>query len=186
MRVISIGSRWPVVALLLLVAAANPTSGVTPRPDVRPGPYDAGVSMPYSPARDGRRCFVKHNNKPDRDDAAIIKTAFDKCNNGGTVILDQTYQIGSPLDLTFLQHIDVIVTGEIHFNVSGVYYWAENSFKYEFQNQSVYWKWGGEDVNIYGDLSNEHSIIDGHGESFWEEGHINKTVSTPALSCYWN
>jgi galacturan 1,4-alpha-galacturonidase len=134
--------------------------------------------MPCSPAREPKRfCFVQPGTAPDRDDAAHILDSFHKCNDGGTVVLDQSYLIGSPLDLTFLKHIDVVITGEIHFDASDVYCWAENSFKYDFQNQSVYWKWGGEDVNIYGDLSREKSVIDGHGQPYWEEIQTNKSVS---------
>lgn len=159
------------------VVSANPHFKLPKRPDVKPYPYDSGTPMPYSPARDaGRYCYVKPGISEDRDDAAAIFDAFHKCNDGGTIIFDRDYLIGSPLDLTFLRHIDVIITGEIHFDASDVYYWAENSFKYDFQNQSVYWKWGGEDVNIYGDLSNEKSVLDGHGQAYWEEIQTNKSV----------
>lgn len=98
------------------------------------------------------------------------------------MVLDQVYRVGSPLDLTFLRHVDVVITGEIHFDDSDVYYWAENSFKYEFQNVTVFWKWGGEDVNIYGDLKNDQSVIDGHGQAYWEEIQTNKSVSQTALN----
>ncbi|EFQ32826.1 exopolygalacturonase [Colletotrichum graminicola] len=36
-----------------------------------------------------------------------------------------------------------------------------HSFKFVFQNQSVFWKLGSKDVNIYGDLGNDRSIMDG-------------------------
>jgi galacturan 1,4-alpha-galacturonidase len=42
------------------------------------------------------------------------------------------YPISSPLDLAFLAHVDVVITGQIHFNASDVYYWAEHGFKYKF------------------------------------------------------
>lgn len=98
------------------------------------------------------------------------------------MVLDQVYRVGSPLDLTFLRHVDVVITGEIHFDDSDVYYWAENSFKYEFQNVTVFWKWGGEDVHIYGHLKNDQSVIDGHGQAYWEEIQTNKSVSQTALN----
>lgn len=159
------------------LASANPYSRIPKRPEVQPAPFDSGTPMPCSPARDPKRyCFVKPGSSDERDDAAVILDAFHKCNDGGTVVFDSEYLIGSPLDLTFLKHIDVVISGEIHFDASDVYYWAENSFKYDFQNQSVYWKWGGEDVNIYGDLSNGKSVIDGHGQAYWEEIQTNKSV----------
>ena len=134
--------------------------------------------MPFSPDREqGRYCPVEPGNHDEDnvDDAPTILRAMKECNNGGTVVFDKKYYISSPLDLTFLSHIDVAITGEIHF-VDNVHLWAEQSFKYEFQNQSVFWKFGGEDVNIYGDLGNDKSVIDGHGQAYWEEARKNKTV----------
>ena len=166
-----------VAAGILSSTTATPDPDIPKRPYLEPSPYNSGKDLPCSPPRDeGRYCFVKPDCSHKRDDAPRILKAFQRCNDGGTVVLDKSYLISSPLDLTFLKHIDVVVTGEIHFNDDDVYYWAEHSFKYAFQNQSVYWKWGGEDVNIYGDLSNGKSLIDGHGQLFWEEGRANKTV----------
>ncbi|RYN96331.1 putative exopolygalacturonase X [Alternaria tenuissima] len=171
-------SKLYLFSVFAAFAAASTTNShhLPKQPSIIPAPYDSGKPMPCSPAREPKRfCFVQPGTAPDRDDAAHILDSFHKCNDGGTVVLDQSYLIGSPLDLTFLKHIDVVITGEIHFDASDVYYWAENSFKYDFQNQSVYWKWGGEDVNIYGDLSREKSVIDGHGQPYWEEIQTNKS-----------
>lgn len=173
------------IASLLLVTAANvfATSilqdrGVPIRPNIKPAPFNTGKAFPCSPPRHSKRhCFVDSHSSPGVDDAPAILNALIECNHGGTIILDKKYHVSSPLDLTFLKHVDVAITGEIHFDDSDVYYWADNSFKYEFQNQSVFWKWGGEDVNIYGDLSKEGSIIDGHGQAYWKEIETNKSVS---------
>lgn len=140
--------------------------------------------MPHSPPRDpSRYCYVKPGCGPERDDAPRILRAIEKCNNGGTVVFDKAYQINTRLDLTFLKHIDLVITGEIHFT-DDVYHWAEESFKYDYQNQSVFWKFGGEDVNIYGDLGNEKSVINGHGQPFWQECRINKTLKRPMLFAF--
>lgn len=114
-------------------------------------------------------------------DVRVVRNPTHTINNGDTVLLDKTYRLGSPLDLPFLKHIDVVITGEIHLNDSYVYYWADHTFKYDFQNMSAFWKWGGEDVNIYGDPTNGKSLIDGHGQLFWEEGFKNKTIRRPML-----
>ena len=177
-------SGFILLASILTVAASRGTA-VPKRPHLEPSPYNAGAAMPHSPQRDRHRfCHVVPSRGHNRDDAPKILHAFKKCNNGGTVVLDQTYEIASPLDLTFLKHIDVVITGEIHFSDDDVYYWAENSFKYEFQNQSVFWKFGGEDINIYGDLENDKSVIDGHGQAYWEEIQTNKTVSKHCISAW--
>jgi galacturan 1,4-alpha-galacturonidase len=172
------------VSALLQIATASPENLPT-RPNVQPSPYNVGQDMPPSPPREeGRYCYVKPSCKGELgDDAARIFEAFQKCNNGGTVVLDKKYWIASPLDLTFLAHVDVIITGEINFR-DDVYYWAENSYKLPFQNMSTFWLWGGEDVNIYGDLSNGKSVLQGHGEAYWKEYVTNKTVS-PLVQWLW-
>jgi galacturan 1,4-alpha-galacturonidase len=163
---------------LASLATASRPAGIPQRPDIKPWPYNTGQPMPLSPPRDeDRYCHVTAPCHPREDSAPRILKAFEECNDGGTVVLDQVYLISSPLDLTFLQHVDVVITGEVHFDDSDVYYWAENSFKLPFQNMSAFWLVGGEDVNIYGDLSNDASVLDGHGQAYWEEIETNKTVS---------
>jgi galacturan 1,4-alpha-galacturonidase len=156
--------------------AARPES-LPERPILEPLPYHAGQALPASPPRDDDRyCHVRAGCHARDDAAPRILKAFEDCNDGGTVVLDQVYWVRSPLDLTFLKHVDVVVTGEVHFDDSDVYYWADNSFKYPFQNTSGFWQIGGEDVNIYGDLRNDRSLIDGHGQAYWKEIETNKTV----------
>ncbi|KAI0380975.1 glycoside hydrolase family 28 protein [Hypomontagnella monticulosa] len=186
MRLNSVGSFVAALALLS-PALATGHNKIPSRPDVVPGPYNFGRPMPHSPPRHkGRYCHVKQGCDKDRDDGPNIVRALHQCNNGGTVVFDKSYVIGSPLDLTFLKHIDIVITGNIAFDDSDVYYWANNSFKYEFQNQSVYWKLGGEDVNIYGDLTLEEgkSVIDGKGQAFWEEMAVNKALFRPMLFAF--
>lgn len=170
-------SVLPLCAALVAASPASKDPKLPARPVLTPAPYNSGKELPHSePRKKDKKCFVKPGKDADRDDAARIKTALKKCNNGGTVVLDQSYLVSSPLDLTFLKHVDVVITGEVHFNAKDVYYWASNSFKYDFQNMPTFWKWGGEDVNIYGDLSNGKSLIDGHGQAYWKEMVTNKTV----------
>ncbi|KAI6092542.1 glycoside hydrolase family 28 protein [Hypoxylon rubiginosum] len=179
----SIGS---IMAFLSFLTSAHATghAKIPPRPNVVPGPYDAGQAMPFSPPRDkGRYCHVKQGCGPARDDAPHILRALEDCNDGGTVVFDKSYVIGSPLDLTFLKHVDLVVTGSIAFDDSDVYYWQNVSFKYAFQNQTVFWKIGGEDVNIYGDLSlpEGKSVIDGRGQAYWEALRNDSALYRPML-----
>ncbi|KAK2760251.1 hypothetical protein FQN54_002319 [Arachnomyces sp. PD_36] len=176
-------SIYAIGAFIPVVLSSAPSS-IPQRPSIEATPYNTGRSQPDSPPRDkDRYCFVQPSSDGE-DDAPVIFKAFQECNDGGTVVLDQVYQIGSPLDITFLRHVDVVITGEIHFDDRDVYYWAENSFKFDFQNQSTFWKWGGEDINIYGDLSNDESVIDGHGQAYWEEIQTNKTLLRPMLFAF--
>ncbi|KAI1104685.1 glycoside hydrolase family 28 protein [Jackrogersella minutella] len=180
---LSLSSPTAVLAVLSPVLAIG-ASQIPPRPDVVPAPHNAGREIPLSPPRDkDRYCHVDQGSQVDRDDAPHILDALQECNNGGTVVFDKSYLIGSPLDLTFLQHVDLVITGEIAFDDSDVYYWQNNSFKYTFQNQSAFWKIGGEDVNIYGDLSLEEgkSVIDGKGEAYWQAVQTDTALLRPML-----
>ncbi|KAI1406658.1 glycoside hydrolase family 28 protein [Hypoxylon fuscum] len=181
-----IGSLGAFLALFSLVSAMGHAK-IPSRPNVIPAPYNAGKAMPHSPPRDkGRYCHVKQGCNKDRDDAPHILHALQECNNGGTAVFDKSYLIGSPLDLTFLKHIDIVITGDIAFDDFDVYYWDNNSFRYAFQNQTVFWKLGGKDVNIYGDLSLEEgkSVIDGRGQAYWEELQINSALYRPMLFAF--
>ncbi|KAM5360119.1 hypothetical protein ACJZ2D_013978 [Fusarium nematophilum] len=158
---------------LLVQSVLGGQSHLPKRPNIEPAPYNTGRAFPASPPRHrGRHCYVKPGRGKDRNDASNILKAFKKCNRGGTIVLDKNYTVASPLDLTWLAHVDVVITGEIHFKPDP-YYWAENSFKYPFQNMSSFWKFGGKDINIYGDLSNGKSVLDGHGQEYWEEIWFN-------------
>lgn len=179
---------WPLITIAAVAAStlvqsalATRPADIPQRPYLQAWPYSTGTAMPCSLPRDSDRfCYVQAGCDPREDAAPRILKAFEHCNDGGTVVLDQVYWISSPLDLTFLKHVDVVITGEVHFDDSDVYYWAENSFKYPFQNTSAFWQLGGEDVNIYGDLSNGQSLIDGHGQAYWKEIETNSTVPLPA------
>lgn len=167
---------WAAVLCALLPSALGKPSHVPKRPALVASPYNSGQSFPVSPARGKKYCHVKPTKGKRRDDAKPILKAFKKCNDGGTVVLDKNYTIASPLDLTWLSHVDVVITGEIHFK-SDPYYWADHSFKIPYQNMSSFWKFGGKDINIYGDLSNGQSLLDGHGQDYWKEYVTNTTVN---------
>ncbi|RGP81310.1 exopolygalacturonase [Fusarium longipes] len=165
----------------LLSSAATTSHGLPKRPHVEAAPYGTGKAFPKSPSRSREDiCYVKPGKGKNADDAPAILKAFKKCNKGGTIVLDQKYTIGSPLDLTWLAHVDVVITGQVDFK-SDPYYWAENSFKFGYQNMSSFWKWGGKDIHIYGDLNKGPSVLDGKGQDYWEEMAVNSTLLRPIL-----
>ena len=119
------------------------------RPSIDISPKSLGPSLPESPSRDPSRiCIVD----PLAEDAGpeLIKQA-EECNNGGTVVFleDETYRIDTPTDLTFLEHIDIAILGTVTFS-DDIEYWQTAAFTIMFQNTTLFWKFGGEDVNIYG------------------------------------
>jgi galacturan 1,4-alpha-galacturonidase len=70
-------------------------------------PYHPKKPCPASPART-KTCSVKALGNGQDDSDNILK-AIKKCNNGGHVIFpkDQKFTIGTALDLTFLNSIDL-------------------------------------------------------------------------------
>ena len=88
-----------------------------------------------------------------------------EANNGGTLHLPKgnTYIIGKPLDLTFLNDVHVNLDGEIRFT-NDTAYWQKHAFRHPFQNSIMFWKWGGNDTKIYG-----QGTLNGNGQRFWNE-----------------
>ncbi|KAJ3575392.1 hypothetical protein NPX13_g4048 [Xylaria arbuscula] len=174
-----------IVLILASLAAATPLTGsdlgkaVLSRPDIEPFPYNSGRARPYSPARNAT-CSVTAIGGGE-DDASQILDAFTQCNNGGTVVLKGDYTIGTALDLTFLDSVDVALSGSITFT-SDIDYWTANSFKYDFQNSTAFWKIGGKDVNIYGGGVGE---INGDGQPWWDAFAENNSLLRP-ISLWFN
>ena len=171
------------IAVALLGAAAgavdSPYYGrpVPSRPEIRAWPLSPGTPHAISPPRNpDKYCFVKPSCKSD-DDAPNILAAFQKCNHGGTVVLDATYTIGSPLDLTFLDSVDVVLSGTVKFSTD-INYWVANSFKYAYQTSIAFWRFGGRDVNIYG---GGVGTLDGSGQVWYDAFAANASLLRPIL-----
>jgi galacturan 1,4-alpha-galacturonidase len=126
-------------------------------PTHQPYPHaPANFQIPHQGARSSQVCTVPS----DVDDAGpAILAAANECNNGGTVYFPpgETFTIATALDLTFLASVDFAILGTIYFS-DDISIWPDQAFKYPFQNTSVFWRFGGEDVRIYGD---GQGVIDG-------------------------
>ncbi|KAJ4129727.1 hypothetical protein NW754_004010 [Fusarium falciforme] len=172
-----------VVTLTYLASIADAVAGPfhghnsLARPEIKPWPHAPGGHYPVSPPRHhGRYCFVEPSHHGG-DDAGKILNAFRQCNYGGTVVLDKNYTIASPLDLTFLNHVDVAILGTINFS-GDINYWKEHSFKYAYQNASAMWKFGGRDVNIFGKGVGR---INGNGQPWYDGLAVDPLLQRPVL-----
>ncbi|KAI6357816.1 hypothetical protein MCOR07_003860 [Pyricularia oryzae] len=172
-----------ILALALGIAARDnpaqePRDPALNRPVINVGPYTTGKPFPASPPRDRNRvCRVTGSGSMDRDDSQAILEAMHQCNDGGGVILEGKITVAKALDLTFLRRIDVAITGTIKFT-DDVAYWTANSFKYPFQDSCSFWKWGGEDVNIFGHGVGE---MDGSGQVWYNRFKTDKALLRPIL-----
>lgn len=168
------------VTVLSLLDPIDAHKTVLGRPNLHWGPKTPGHPFPHSPKR-YKTCYVPSCRGSGRhgknDDAPEILKAFKKCNRGGVVVLDEEYTIASPLDLTFLEAVDVAITGSIKFT-NDIDYWVKNSFKYDFQNSSAFWRFGGKDVNIYG---GGKGLIDGNGQAWYDAFAAEPTLLRPIL-----
>lgn len=165
---------------LLAVTLAATTSALSlARPNIQASPLTTGSPAFVSPVRDSNKTCVVPASTNGSDAAPAILSAFQTCNNGGTIVLDATYNISSPLDLTFLSHVDVALTGTVSFNPD-IAFWtgANGAYPITYQNSSTFWKLGGEDVNIFG---GGVGIIDGNGEVWWDALSTNSSLVRPIL-----
>lgn len=164
------------------------------RPKVNIGPKKPYQPFPTSPPRN-RNCYVQSHNDGVTDDSPYILAAINKCNNGGHVIFSEgtSYVIGTALDLTFLNHIDLGMTehlqnlcfdwtdptsdiqGYIQFT-NDTDYWQANAFKQVFQNVTTFFQLGGNDVNVYGG-----GFIDGNGQVWYDLYAQNIYILRPVL-----
>jgi galacturan 1,4-alpha-galacturonidase len=177
-RIISLA----IAVLVATVEAASPLGSRSPntgrrsiiKPDIKAYPHNSCKSYPTVPRT--KECFVEAKGDGG-DDADAILSALQECNQGGKVVLDANYTIGTVLDLTFLESIDIALSGSIKFT-DDIDYWVDNEFQYDFQNSTSFLKIGGTDVNIYGDGV---GLIDGSGQAWWEAFNANASLLRPIL-----
>ncbi|KAI0132816.1 family 28 glycosyl hydrolase [Xylariales sp. AK1849] len=115
---------------------------------------------------DQRKIVTIRASEDDEDDVADeFLEGLQKANNGGTLYLpkDKLFIIGKPLDLTFLNDVQVHWDGEVKFT-NDTPYWQANAFTHPFQNSLMFWKWGGNNIKIYGE-----GILNGNGQRWWNE-----------------
>lgn len=124
---------------------------------------------PYRPGQLGphnRHIVTIRPSVNDTDDvSAEFKSGLERANHGGTLYLPakQTFIIGQPLDLTFLDDVQVRLDGEIRFT-NDTTHWQSVAFTHPFQNTIMFWKWGGKKVKIFG-----NGVLNGNGQRWWNE-----------------
>lgn len=165
-------------ATSLLWTAALATAAVHPLPPGVPRSVaEFRQKHPYSPSdgHDGRPVVTIRPSRNDTDDvSAAFRSALEQANHGGTLHLPagQTFVIGRPLDLTFLDDVQVRLDGEIRFT-DDTAYWQGAAFAHPFQNTIMFWKWGGSRVRIFGE-----GTLNGNGQRWWNEFSGNQILDS--------
>ncbi|KAJ5609862.1 pectin lyase-like protein [Penicillium herquei] len=137
-----------------------------------------GRIIPASDKEELKAIGASHQKYPDRRTVTIRPSRNDhddvsddflwgiqQANYGGRLLLekDKTYVIGKKLDLTFLNDIEVQLEGELKFT-NNITYWQANNFYYSFQKSITFWRWGGEDIKIFG-----KGTMNGNGQKWYDE-----------------
>ncbi|OAK94174.1 pectin lyase-like protein, partial [Phaeosphaeriaceae sp. SRC1lsM3a] len=132
------------------------------RPNYSISPKHPSSPFPVSPKRT-KTCIVEACGNGGDDSANILKAIKD-CNNGGHVVFPKKdkFTIGTALNLTFLEHIDLDIQGTIQFT-NDTDYWQKNAFNQTFQNATTFFQLGGHDVNVYGG-----GTLDGNGQVWYD------------------
>lgn len=125
---------------------------------------------PYKPSNPSgqhgkRRVVTIRASRNDTDDVSSdFKQAMQRANHGGTLYLpaNETFIIGQPLDLTFLDDVHVRLDGEIKFT-NDTPHWQSVAFTHPFQNTIMFWKWGGKNIKIYGE-----GTLNGNGQRWYK------------------
>jgi len=109
-----------------------------------PTSAQSGITCTVTPAANGA------------DSAAVIRKAFKSCGRAKAgqrnriVFKNTTYTIGSVLETTNLQNVDIELHGTLSWDNSNLNYWLKNSLVVGYQNQSTAWRLGGDSITFNG------------------------------------
>ncbi|EKD14049.1 uncharacterized protein L3040_007947 [Drepanopeziza brunnea f. sp. 'multigermtubi'] len=133
----------------------------------------------HPPANHRPKIYIRSSDNDTDDISADFYRGLLKANHGGTLVLpkNKTFVIGKKLDLTFLKDVHVNLEGTILFT-DNITYWQSDYFYHLFQNSIAFWKWGGEDIKIYGE-----GILDGNGQA-WYDGFAGMEILDPDNTYY--
>ncbi|KAJ5260528.1 Glycoside hydrolase family 28 [Penicillium angulare] len=114
---------------------------------------------------DRRTVTIRASKNEEDDISSDFLWAIHQANHGGRLLLEKgkTYMIGTKLDLTFLDDIEVQLEGQLKFT-NNITYWQANNFYYSFQKSITFWRWGGQDIKIFG-----KGTLDGNGQKWYDE-----------------
>ncbi|KAJ9198125.1 CAZyme family GH28 [Paecilomyces variotii] len=166
MRLVTLTPWFSVAASCLAIDNIIPGAEVFPASDGA-ALERIGAQLPGYPDR--RTVTIRSSKTDDDDISSDFLWGMKVANHGGRLLLKkgETYIIGKKLDLTFLNDIEVQLDGEIQFT-NNVTYWQANNFYYDYQDSISFWRWGGQDIKIFG-----QGTLNGNGQIWYNEfaGH---------------
>ncbi|RPD81626.1 pectin lyase-like protein, partial [Lentinus tigrinus ALCF2SS1-7] len=112
----------------------------------------------------GRTCTVVPEGHG-RDDSASIISAFARCNKDASVVfLNETYHVERVMSTHGLENVTIDIKGTLVWGTNTTY-WINNSLPLGYQNQSVAWDFGGDNVFWTG---HGYGTFDGNGQIWYD------------------
>ncbi|EGN97569.1 glycoside hydrolase family 28 protein [Serpula lacrymans var. lacrymans S7.3] len=105
-----------------------------------------------------------------QDDGPNVLSAFSQCGDGGTIVLDSYYVVGTVLVTTGLKDVNIELSGTVQYTPD-IAYWSPNSLYMAYQNATTYWFLSGDNLHLYGG-----GTLDANGQVWWD--YPNKTTGT--------
>lgn len=138
--------------------------------------------LPQRPASNGRNCTLTPLGD-NQDDVPQILSAFEACNNGGTVVFPE----GSPFYIAtklspVLTDVTIEWRGEWLFS-DDLDYWRNNSYPIAFQNHHAGFIISGERVHLNGHGTGK---INGSGNSWYNAEEGDTQPGRPMPFVWWN
>ncbi|KAI0688057.1 pectin lyase-like protein [Cerioporus squamosus] len=100
-----------------------------------------------------------------QDDSPSIIAAFSQCNRDASVVfLNKTYHVERVMSTHGLQNVTVDIRGTLLWGTNTTY-WINNSLPLGYQNQSVAWDFGGDNIFWTG---HGYGTFDGNGQIWYD------------------
>ncbi|KAF3767566.1 family 28 glycoside hydrolase [Cryphonectria parasitica EP155] len=140
------------------------------------------MTRPRSPASTGKTCTLTPLGSG-QDDVPQILTAFEDCNNGGTVVFPEnaTFYIATRLN-PVLSDVTIDWKGEWLFS-DDLDYWRNNSYPIAFQNHHAGFVISGERIHLNGYGTGK---INGSGNTWYTAEAGDTQPGRPMPFVWWN
>ncbi|RPD81625.1 pectin lyase-like protein [Lentinus tigrinus ALCF2SS1-7] len=114
--------------------------------------------------KEGSVCTVLPEGRGGDDSSSII-SAFARCNRDASVVfLNETYHVERVMSTHGLRNVTVDIKGTLLWGTNTTY-WINNSLPLGYQNQSVAWDFGGDNIFWTG---HGYGTFDGNGQIWYD------------------
>lgn len=142
---------------------------------------------PTLPVQTGKRCTVLALGNQ-TDDTPQILSAFESCNNGGTVVFPETQNYWIATRLNPILHDVTIEWGGVWTLSDNLTYWRANGYPITFQNHHAGFIISGERIHINGARTNGTGTggINGNGNAWYNVEQAVTQPGRPMPFVFWN